>query len=240
MAAYPCTLDVVAELSREFEGAWQQFQASSSVRLLQETLEWEWTRGRAAYAAFLIEAGVPELRTHIASVIERISGIPGVEPYPQAYWHSTVKGVGFVVDDPGRPDEISPAEVQRIAEEARPLLEKAAPFAATVGRVNAFAEVVYLEVLDGGVIRSLNSRLLDRVGGLQRQPVDGEHFLPHISIARFSSAEGLPRLKETLAVMRTETAAGPTFEVREALLIRALLGAEAPAFETLAAYPLRG
>ena len=230
----------MTELSSEFAEAWRRFQAADSVRLLEETLESEWTRGRTDYAAFLIQITDPAVRARIASVLEAVASIPGVEPYPEAYWHATIKGVGFMAGQPARDDELSPDDIHRIAEEARPLLEPTPPFPARIGQVNAFAEVVFMEVLDGGVIRSLNKRLLDGIAGIQRQPVDGAYFLPHISIARFSSSDGLPQLKETLARLRDEQPAGPAFTVRDALLIRAHLTGEALTFETLAAYPLRG
>ena len=226
------------EIVGEFEEGWQRFLASDSVRLLQETLEWEWTRGRTDYLAFLVQPSEEAVLSHIGRVTEALAGIPGVEPYPQRYWHVTIKGVGFLVDEPSREDEVSPAEAQRIQDAARPLLESHAPFAATIGRVNAFAEVVYLEVLDGGIIRSLNEHLLEGVPGIQRQPVDGRYFLPHISIARFSSAKGLPQLKDTLARMRDDPTPGPAMQVRDALLVQARLGEEAPRFDLLALYEL--
>lgn len=230
----------MTELQTEFAEAWRRFQHATSVRLLDETLESEWTRGRTHYAAILIPVTDEAVRARIAATLDAITAIPGVEPYPQAYWHATIKGLGFMVAEPSRPDELSPARAQRMAEQARPILERRAPFRATLGNVNAFPEVVFLEVLDGGFIRSLNQRLLDAIPGIQRQPVDGAVYLPHISIARFSSVEGLPALKETLARLREEQPAGPEFTVRDALLIQAHLSAEAPTFETLAAYPFRG
>jgi 2'-5' RNA ligase len=230
----------VTDHAPEFAEAWRRFQHATSVRLLDETLESEWAHGRTDYAAFLVPVSDPGVRARIAATIRAISGIPGVEPYPEAYWHATIKGLGFMVAQPSRPDELSPADVQRMAEGARPILERQAPFRAAIGNVNAFAEVVFLEVLDGGVIRSLNQRLLAGIAGIRRQPVDGAGYLPHISIARFSSAEGLKELKEALAHLREEQPAGPGMTVREVLLIQAHLTSEAPAFETLAAYPLRG
>jgi 2'-5' RNA ligase len=228
------------EYVSDFAEAWRRFEAASSVRLMQETLEWEWTRGREEYAAFLIEVTDPAVREHIAGVLEAISDVPGVEPFPEAYWHATIKGVGFITEEPRLEDDVSPGELERMAEEARPLLEAEGAFGARIGPVNAFAEVVFMEVEDGGVIRSLNGRLLEGVAGLRPTPVDGGNFLPHVSIARFSSAEGLPRLKEALGRLRANAAGGPGFMVRDALLVRAHLGAEAPRFETVAAYPLRG
>jgi hypothetical protein len=107
-----------------------------------------------------------------------------------------------------------------------------------------------MEVLDGGAIRSLNMRLLEAVPGLPRGPFDGAMFLPHVSIARFRSQEGLGELKETLSRLRASfgpprrirmsggAGAEPSFEVREVQLISAHLSASAPTFAVVGEYGL--
>jgi 2'-5' RNA ligase len=235
----------MADASQEFEAAWRLFQRTESLRLAEDTLESEWTRGRSQYAAFLVRITDAEVCASIERTIEAISGIPGVDPYPAPYWHATVKGVGFVVDEPSREDELSPARLAAMVEEARPLIEATPAFELRLGLPGAFAEVVILEVLDGGAIRSLNMRLLDAVPGLLRNPFDGAVFLPHVSIARFRSQEGLGELKETLSRLRTSfgnlrMSGGPepSFEVQEVQLISAHLSAAAPTFGLVGAYGL--
>ncbi len=230
----------MSELSTDFDGSWRRFQDAQSLRLLETTLEWEWTRGRTDYFAFLITVSDEAVREYTSGMIARVADIPGVDPYPERYWHVTIKGVGFLAAEPSREDEVSLADVERLAETVRPALESQAPFEVTVGPVNAFAEVVILEAHDGGATRCLNATLLEAAPDLQRYAVDGEMFLPHVSIARFSSNEGLSTLKETLAGLRETAEPGPTFTASEALLIRAHLAREAPEFDLVAQYPLRG
>ncbi|MEX1196167.1 MAG: 2'-5' RNA ligase family protein [Dehalococcoidia bacterium] len=240
------TLAGMSDLSSDFTGAWERFQRLDEVRLLEETQEWEWTRGRTDYLAFLITAGDRATRDYISRTIERIEGIPGIDPYPEHYWHITIKGVGFLMESPAEPDEVSAAGADGLAEAARPVIEEVAPFDVRAGPVSAFPEVVILEVHDGGQVRALNTSLLERVPGLMRSPIDGRVFLPHISIARFSSNDGLRQLKEALASLREAEPEGrdgraePSFRVTEARLIRAHLAKEIPAFELLAEYALRG
>jgi 2'-5' RNA ligase len=177
-----------------------------------------------------------------------------VDPYPEPYWHATVKGLGFLVEAPSLWDELSPARLAELAELARPVIESTPPFELRLGRPGAFAEVVIMEVLDGGAIRSLNMRLLEAVPGLLRGPFDGAIFLPHVSIARFSSQEGLGELKETLSRLRSSAhpeacpepgrraleGPEPSFEVREVQLISAHLSSAAPTFGLVGAYGLGG
>lgn len=228
------------ELSADFDSAWRRFQGADSLRLLESTLEWERARGRTDYFAFLIEVSDEAVREYASRMIAEVADIAGVDPYPERYWHVTIKGVGFLAEEPSSEDEVSLADVERLAEAVRPALESRAPFEVTVGPVNAFAEVVLLEAHDGGTTGCLNAALLESAPDLARYAVDGEMFLPHVSIARFSSNEGLAELKETLARLRETAEAGPTFTATEAVLIRAHLAREAPTFDLVATYPLRG
>jgi 2'-5' RNA ligase len=231
----------VTDIAGDFAEAWRRFERLGFLVLSTETLEWEWTRGRTSYAALLVRMTDAGVRREIERVLQAIDGIPGVDPYPEAYWHATVKGLGFVVEQPAREDELSPGRLKSLAEEARPLLESTPAFEAVAGPAAGFGEVVILEVHDGGVVRGLNTRLMEALPGVLRTPVDGAVFLPHISVARFSSQEGLGELKRTLARLRSEGGEGARFEVGEVQLIVAhLSGAEAPTFEVVERYALGG
>jgi 2'-5' RNA ligase len=100
---------------------------------------------------------------------------------------------------------------------------------------------VILEVHDEGRIRALNVRLLESLTGLLRTPVDGDVFLPHISVARFTAPDGLPQLQETLARLREEEDWGVPFAVNEVQLIVARLsGGTAPTFDVIRTFALSG
>ena len=229
----------MAELASSFDDAWAQFQRRDSLRLAGDTLEWEWSRGRAQYLTFLVRMDEPAVRDHLAAVIERIAAIPGIEPYPQPYWHVTVKGVGFQVIKRTRDDEILRADVARLAGKARAILTSRPPYRASLGLANGFAGVVLVEVIDGGGTAALNSLLLDGLDELTGAPIDAAGFLPHISIARFTSNAGLDELKATLALLREEPP-GPEITVQRVELVKAWLSEEAPDLETLASYTLAG
>jgi len=244
----------VTDIAGDFAEAWRRFQRLGSLVLSTETLEWEWTRGRTSYAALLVRMTDASVQREIERTLKAIERIPGIDPYPDAYWHVTVKGLGFVVEEPTREDELSPGRLASLAEEARPMLESTPAFEAVAGPAAGFAEVVILEVHDGGVVRALNTRLAESLPRVLRTPVDGPVFLPHISIARYSSQEGLGELKETLARLRSFESlpprragrmSGPAeearFEVGEVQLIVAhLSGAGAPTFEVVRSFDLRG
>lgn len=230
----------MTEIAGDFKDAWHRFERLEALVLSTETLEWEWTRGRTSYAALLVRMTDAGVRQKIERTLAGIEGIAGVDPYPEAYWHVTVKGLGFVVEEATREDELSPGRLKSLAEEARPLLESTEGFEAVAGPAAGFAEVVILEVHDGGAVRALNTRLVETLPGVLRTPVDGAIFLPHMSIARYTSQEGLGELKERLARLRSEPGEGARFGVAEVQLIVAHLGVGAPTFEVVERYALRG
>jgi 2'-5' RNA ligase len=223
--------------SRTFAEAWQRFQDAGSLRMVEDTLESEWRRGRSEFLAFLIPIEDPAARDHIASTIARIEQVPGVQPYQESYWHITVKGVGFRVSGPSKPDEISPAVAEAVAAGARRALADAEQFRVSLGPVNSLAGVVCLEVDAGGSVQELNRRILDSAPEVPRSPAD-DLFLPHISIAHFTSNDGLTRLKSTLQALRTDRPAGPAFIATRVDLILARLSASGPTFELISSYPL--
>jgi len=225
-------------LRSEFDAAWAQFQTLDSLRLVPETLEAEWSRGHDTYLAFLVAIDDSAVVEHVRKLIRALEGIPGVEPYPEDYWHVTIKGIGFENENPGRREEISSRAVRLAADAARGLFAEQAPFRARIGRVAAFPEVVFAEVWDALPVRELNERVLEMVPTLVRYPFDGPHFLPHVSLARFTSHDGLSKLRETVTRMR-EAGAGPQFSVREIRLIRAHLSERAPTLETIETYALK-
>ena len=227
----------MAEFSSSFEDAWERFQALESLRLAGETTDWEWSRGRAQMLVFLIRIEDRAVRDYASSILERLAGIPGIEPYPPEYWHVTVKPAGFQVIKRTRDDDVLREHVGRLGKEAKSVLSALPAYEAQIGLPNGFPEVVYLELLDNGATRDLNNAIADSVAGVIRYPIDGKDFLPHISIARFTSHEGLDQLKATLAELRAE-GPGPAFQIRRVDFIKAWLSEEVPEFETLASIPL--
>ena len=225
-------------LRGEFDAAWAQFQTLDSLRLVPDTLEAEWTRGRDTYLAFLVPIDDPAVAEHLRKLVRAVEDIPGVEPYPEDYWHITIKGLGFENANRGRRDNVSTSAVRSVAEAARHVFARQPPFEARIGLAAAFPEVVFAEVWDALPVRDLNGRLLEAKPSLVRYQFDGPHFLPHISVARFTSNDGLPQLKEAVSRSREE-GAGPPLSVGEIQLIRAHLSERAPILETIEIYRLK-
>jgi 2'-5' RNA ligase len=223
--------------SAEYEASWTRFHALSGLIHTFEDINSPWARGRQRYGAFLMRADDTALRDYLRPLSERLHSIPGVIPYPQEYWHMTIKTVGFIVDEVANDDEVAEAALPGIIEAAEAAFERHPAFELQLGPINAFPDVVIAEVWDGGAIRRLNTALLESVPGLLRQPFDGQHFLPHVSLARYAGNEGLEELKTALTELRG-LGPGPTLHIAEVELITAHIGASAPILETTHRFPL--
>ena len=227
----------MVEFSTSFEDAWQEFQALDSPRLAGESMEGDWSHGRAQMLVFLIRIEDPAVQEYAEGVLERLAGIPGIEPYPRESWHITVKGAGFQVIKRTRQDDVLRQDVSRLGREAGALLASHPAYTAQIGPPNGFPDALFLEIHDAGATREMNTTLAESLDGVVPYPVDGVHFLPHLSIARFTSNEGLDQLKTTLAELRAE-APGPEFPIRRVEFAKVWLSEQEPDFETLASFPL--
>jgi 2'-5' RNA ligase len=223
------------DYSSSFDDAWRAFLASESLRLTDEIDAW--SRGRAQFLAFIARIEDTAARAHVAHMIETIANIPGVEAFPDPYWHITIKGAGFQVIKRVHDDDVLRENVSRIVTQAKQAIAGACSIDAQLGAPNVFGDALVLEVHDNGELRALNARLLDGVDGIARYAFDGERYLPHVSIARFTSNDGLGQLKEMLSKLRAGPP-GPRFQIRRLELIKAWLSEEVPEFETLATYAL--
>ncbi len=227
----------MGDYSTAFANVWSSFQSLDALRAMGDTLEWEWSRGRAQFLAFLVRLEDAAAQAYIARLQERIAGVPGVELYPDWYWHMTVKPAGFQVIKRTHDDDVLRQDVPKIARAAQELLAGQPAFEAQLGPANGFPEVVFVEVHDGGRVRDLNTLLTERLQNVPRYPFDGEAWLPHISIARFTSNDGLDELKARLAELRSEEP-GPSFPVRRVEFVKVWLSEAMPEFDTLATYAL--
>lgn len=221
----------------EYEAAWTRFHTLTGLIYGLETIDSPWAHGRDRYGAFLVRVNEPAARDHLRPLTERLATVPCLTLYPENYWHITIKTLGFLVREATDDEEVHEADLDRIIEAAAAVFATQPEFDLRVGPINAFPDVVITEIWDGGVVRRLNTALLEAVPGLPRQPFDGRHFLPHISLARYSSNDALDQLKSTLSDLRA-VGPGPTLHIPAVELITAHIANAAPTLETTHTFPL--
>lgn len=218
-----------------FDEAWQQFLATPSLQPHDLALE-SWAKGRAQFLTFLVRVSGQDALQRVAKVRDALVDIPGVDPFPEEFWHVTVKLCGFQVIRRTHDDDMLWEEVPLLLGRAAGALRREESFAVELGRVNAFPSVVFVEVEDGGRLRRLNELLGEALPSLPRYESDGSGYLPHVSIARFTGQEGLDRVKDTLTSLRGER--GGSLPVRRVELVRVWLTEEYPEFDTVRVFPL--
>ena len=223
------------ELFSSFDDAWRAFLRRDASGVASNDMP-AFAQGRAQFLAFIARIEDAHAREHLARVNQRVASIPGLEPFPDSYWHITIKGVGFQVIKRSHDDDIMREDVSRLASRAKGALDGVRAFDVQLGPPNAFPDAVILEAHDGGAALALNEALAG-LEGVARYPSDGEGYLPHVSIAQFTSGEGIAQLKAALTELRGE-GPGPGFPVRRIELVKAWLSEDVPEFDTLATYTL--
>jgi 2'-5' RNA ligase len=221
----------------EYASAWDRFQALTGLIHTFETADSAWARGRDRYGAFLARIDSEPAREYLRSLSAEIADILGTVTYPEEYWHITIKTAGFLVPSAVAEDELADGRIGEIIDIARMVFAPEGAFSVCLGPVNAFPDVVIAEVWDSGAVRRLNLALLEAIPALFRQPFDGRYFLPHVSLARYDSNDGLDELKGRLQRLRGR-GPGPVFEIPAIELISAHLSQSAPSLHTIHRFPL--
>jgi len=221
---------VTTQAVASFEEAWQRFQGTEDI-VVGQGVDDEWVQGRAQFLTFMVRVLDHGLRDAIAAFVEKLRDIPCLDLYPDDYWPVTVKMVGFQVIKRTRPDEVLRQDVGPLLYAAERALAGQAPFEAEIGPVNAFRDAVFLEVHDDGRLKALHQRLVDALDCCPRFPHDGDSYLPHLTLARYAGQEGLPALKERLAVLRSHSMG--TLPVRRVELVKVWLADAYPEFDVI-------
>jgi 2'-5' RNA ligase len=160
---------------------WESFlHADSTKDGRHDTLYWHSHDG--PYAACVVRVPADSLQPGLAELRRAIAPLPGVRLHPDHFVHVMLQELGFVVDQPARPDEISSARLEEFVLAAVDPISSSARLSLTLGGANAFEDAVFLEVAPGEPLLQLHDRLFDlaAVPQVPRFP-----YLPHCTIAHF-------------------------------------------------------
>jgi 2'-5' RNA ligase len=103
--------------------------------------------------------------------------------------------LGFVVEVPRQPDEISTARLEEFAQSVVEPVSSARPWPVTLGGINSFHDAVFLDVRGGAPLLRLHERLFD-LAALPTRP--SYSYLPHCTIAHY---DGTTPHEEALALL---------------------------------------
>ena len=104
-------------------------------------------RGRDSYLAFLIPVTDPSVVAYLHDALRTIERVPGVEPYPEDYWHITDQRHRLRGQGAGRAGRCRMTPISSgIAGAAREIFAAQPAFDVEIGPLSAFPEVVFAQV----------------------------------------------------------------------------------------------
>jgi hypothetical protein len=143
--------------------------------------------------------------------------------------------LGFVVEFPRQPDEISATRLEEFAQSIVEPISSMRPWPLTLGGVNSFHDAVFLDVRGGGPLTRLHERLFD-LAALPTLP--SYSYLPHCSIAHYDGTTPLEDAVALLAPWRNELIG--TFSIAEVEIVTLDPSEPYPELTTYAVIPFGG
>jgi 2'-5' RNA ligase len=182
-----------------YRQVWQAFRAlPATADGRHDTDDW---RSRAGpFALALIRVPASALQPALDRLRGAIAGFPFVRVHPDGFHHVTLQELGFLVDRPGRPDEIGSGRLEEFAEAAAAVVAERPPFALRFGGANSFQDAAFLEVHDDGALTPLHARLLE-LAAIPRAPRFA--YLPHLTVAHYAAAAPGHDIEAALSRWRT-------------------------------------
>lgn len=220
-------------ISERFKANWER-RREISPHIMKSWTDNDWAKGRSKYLTFTARVREKNLVEKIKRVQKEISSFPCVDPFPEDYFHITVKGCGFLAEPPDHEDDIDLENLQTIIDQATEILHTPR-FRIHLRKLNLFPSVVCLEVHENGRIGAMNKEL-QSISEMRRMEFDYPSFLPHISVARFQNDEEFDRLVDYLEKLRDVEFGEMTTASIE--LVIAHLNGKHPQLESIHAFEL--
>ena len=175
------------------------------------------------------------LHSRIQELQDKLRGIdPSHVYHVPEYFHITVKPLGWLNED------VKERDLAAIFEILETELLSFNVFRIALTGLSCFPEVVYLKVHDPTEsIRSLNKRLLERLGNMVvRYSYEGDNFVPHLTITTFKTKD-VANLLRKLSELADVSAGSMHVSEISAVEFRPHLAYGKPAEQALAIHPLR-
>jgi hypothetical protein len=229
---------MTAPVFRSFDEAWRWFSEGGA--LVPIDAGRERLHGRAQQLAFQVAAGGAPVRAAAQRVLDEFADVEALLPTPMDHLHVSVRTAGFQVLRPRLADEITRADVDRIARAAGVALKNARRLPVLLGPVGVFPDALVLAVRDDGGLAELRARLAAATSLDEQLGFDAGMYLPQVTIATFADAGVATVLRERLPALRARPP--EAIELRRVEFVRVWftgLDAGPPEIDTLRSYTLR-
>lgn len=222
------------ESSNAYARVWASFQASPSTEDGRHDTP-RWRAHAGPYALCVARVPAEFLDPALGALRRELAKLQGVRLHPDPFLHITLQELGFVVDSPASPDEISSARLEEFAQAIVEPIAASRPISVRLGGANAFRDAVFLEVQRAERLVQMHERLFD-LAALPHVPT--YPYLPHCTLAHFDGTTPVPEAVSVLAPWHGEVFGEMTIAEVEIVLLDP---AETyPEMENFAVIPLEG
>jgi len=190
-----------ADTKERHERIWQEFLQRPVVFVYEP----RFLRIPGVVAMLTVQASVTDrsIRTRLRRVVEDLRAVSYLEPFPDAHLHMTVVPPALLTTGERRPPLLLPDGFESQAlDPIREALRGYAPFDVRIQGLNVFRDVLVAVAYDGGHSAEIRRRLAEVVPELPDKYWNTLPALPHISLAQFTSAEGVAQLRDAVASLR--------------------------------------
>jgi 2'-5' RNA ligase len=191
--------------------------------------------GRRNSLVLSIPINQPEIIQGIQLITDQIRCIPGVYIMPPEYYHITVKRLGFLTTQKQCDYDIEPQTLEQIIEQSGEIFSQIPKFSIRLKSVNGLASFVIVEVEDNGAIAQIQGRFHEDATLVPSYSIEGEDWLPHLSIVRLKNLKGLNALKSEMDRLRRIDIG--EIQVTHINLSQAILQKPCPRFQILRDLP---
>jgi 2'-5' RNA ligase len=221
-----------SSLNNAYRRVWETFQRSSSTADGRHDTE-QWRSHTGPYAFCIVRVPDSALQPALDGLRLNLQSLRGIRLHPDHFLHITLQELGFVVEAPRRPDEMTPARLEEFAQAAIEPVANARAFRVELGGANSFQDAVFLDVHGGDPLVQLHERLFD-LAAIPRSPT--YPYLPHCTIAHYDGTPSPAKAAEILARSRNEIFGGLT--VSEVEIVTIDPNSPYPEMESYAVIPL--
>lgn len=159
-----------------------------------------WVDRAATFVVCAIRVPVTEeLRNSLASLLNALGRFSFVELYPLEHWYIPIQELGFLVENPAMPDEVSTERLEEFIRHAAIPISDFPAFKVEIGGFNSFLDTPFLDVVDDGWCFRVHHRLRDFLIMHQH---DEFAYLPHIPLGYYTSKSEMGTLPARMSPWR--------------------------------------
>ncbi|MBA2535349.1 MAG: 2'-5' RNA ligase family protein, partial [Rubrobacter sp.] len=175
-----------------YDLAWARFVRERRLEFGGHT-DPNWQGGHRFSASLVVPAQASRFHERLEPLREALRPFPFVSLHPDHFMHITLILLGFLVDEPGKENEISRERLREFEERARAALSDFPAFPVSLANLNAFPGAAFIEAHDGGMLDRLRSSLSVSCG------LKTPHGPPHLTIAYFQAPDGTDAPEELIS-----------------------------------------